>query len=93
MFKMCQIFETSLWFSDVTLAYLLAKIQDSKLHIDPAIPSVRLLRDQFALVQVQVLFCILVVDVSSFLVLSVVVFSSDCCSPSVLVCNKIRILD
>ena len=45
----------------------------NSLHIDPAIPSVRLFRDQFALVPVQVLRCILVVDVSSFLVLSVVV--------------------
>ena len=59
--------------SDPTLAFLLFE-----LHIDPAIPSVRLLRYQFALVPVQVLFCILVVDVSSFLVLSVVVYLSDC---------------
>ena len=77
--------------SDLTLAYLLTKIQDTKLHIDPAIPSVRLLRDQFALVPVQVLPCILVEDVSSFLILSVFVRSSTCCALSVLVCNMIHI--
>ena len=64
-----------LWFSDITLAYLSKWNQGSKLHIDQAISSVRLLRVQFVILPVQVLLKILVAVFFVFHVLSVFLMS------------------